>query len=127
MNGTFKGLNIKRNSYLVLDTDANGNARYFLGWFDWKLRNDDKNSLRKFYDEYTKDSLKADPKGSLKESKEIFMNGKIGRGFTTVADDSNSLTERVFYANGKVIYAAFLPDELSSNKKVQNKFRQIFF
>jgi hypothetical protein len=127
LNDTFQGLNIKRNSYLVLDTNANGNARYFLGWFNWKLKSEDQNSLRKLYDDYSNETLKSDPSGSIKETNEISLNGIIGRETIFVADDSNSLTVRVFYSNGKVIYVAFLPDELSGNKIMQDKSRNIFF
>lgn len=127
LNDTFNGSNIKRNSYLVLDTNINGNARHFLGWFDWKLKSEDKKSLRKFYDEYTSDALGKDSRGSIKETKEISLNGKIGRETTLVAPDSNPLTVRVFYSNGKVIYIGFLPDELYGNKSVQDKSRKTFF
>lgn len=127
LNDTLDGRNIKRNSYLVLDTNANGNARYFLGWFDWKLKSENVNSLRNFYDEYSKNVLRNDPKGSIKETKEISFNGKIGRETTFAADDSNSLTIRLFYSNGKAIYLAFLPDELSSNQSLQNESKKRFF
>lgn len=85
LNDTFNGENINRNSYLVLDNDANGNARYFLGWFDWKLKNEDENSLRKLYDEYSKDILKDDPRSLIKETKEIKVSGKLGRETTFAA------------------------------------------
>ena len=124
---TFKDTSIKRNSYLVLDSDANGNARYFLGWFDWKLKNEDENSVQKLYDEYTEDILKEDPRGSIKETREITLNGKIGRETTFAADNSNSLTIQIFYVKGKIVYAAFLPDELTKNKPLQDKSRNIFF
>lgn len=83
LNDTLNGENIKRTSHLVLDSKANGNARYFLVWFDWKLKNNDENSLRKFYDEFIKDRLKRGSGGSLKDSKEVILNGKIGREFTS--------------------------------------------
>src|SRR5687768_10990177 len=47
LDGVFKGEKIKRTSYLVLDGSMNGNARYFLAWFDWKLKSVDEASLRK--------------------------------------------------------------------------------
>lgn len=127
LNVIFNGKNIKLNSYMVLDTEANGNARYFLQWFDWKLKNDDAETLRNFYDACSEDVLNSESKGSIKETKEIFFNGKIGRETTFVAENSNSLTIRLFYSNGKVIRLGFLPDELATNKLLQEKSRNIFY
>lgn len=121
--GTFKQSKIRRNSYMVVSK----NAVYVLGWFDWKLNSEDENSLRKLYDDYSKETLKIGGKGEIKNTKEISINGKIGRETTFAAENSNSLTQRVFYINGKVIYLGFLPDELFSDLSLQVKLRTKFF
>jgi hypothetical protein len=126
LDDTLNGKKIKRNSYLVFDSKENGNARYFLGWFDWNLKDEKQSTLTNFYNDYSKDIMSKGG-GSVKDSNELKLNNIVGRETTFSANDSNSLTIRLFYLSGKVVYVAFFPDETINDKTLQENSRKIFF
>ncbi|GEM_PF-4669919 len=117
---SFKGLKIKRNNQLV----STARAVYVLGWFVWKLKSEDEISIRKLFDDYTKQTLKKESAGILKATKDLSVNGKIGRELTLIGN-INEFSVQLFYSNGKLIYLLFIPN--SNSKEVLDSLKKKYF
>lgn len=119
----FKQKKIVRNSFLV----TNKNATYIIGWFDWKLVNENEETQRILFDDFSNDTLKRGKNGSIEKSDDLDLNGKYGREIVFNVTDTEKMFMRTFYSNGKLFYLAFLPNRIYSNDENSTQYREKFF
>ena len=101
-------------------------AVYVFGWFAWKLKAEDNDSINKLFDVYTKETVKKESSGTLKATKEITLNGKLGRELT-LTGEVNEFSVRLYYSNGRLIYLVFIPDSYFREKEVLDSLKKKYF